>query len=61
MLIEVFAKRFNITTQEAQHYLSKYNAFELIQKHYGMMHTQTFEDMTEMLALYCRRKGGGMA
>lgn len=60
MLIEVFAKRFNITLQEAQRYLSRYNALELVQKHYSTMHTQTFEDMAEALAVYCHRKGGRM-
>lgn len=61
MLIEAFAKRFNLTLQEAQNYLSKYKALELVQKHYDIMHTQIFGDMVEDLVVYCQRKGGMLA
>lgn len=61
MLIGSFAKRYNISCQEAQSYLSRYGALDMIQSHYGIMHTQRFEDMVEGLSAFCKRKGGNLS
>ncbi len=61
MLIGSFAKRYNISYQEAQSYLSSYGALDMIQSHYGIMHTQRFEDMVEGLSAFCKRKGGNLS
>lgn len=58
MMIGMFAKKYNMSTQEAQCYLSRYGALNLIQEHYGIMHTQTFEDMIDGITAFCKRNGG---
>lgn len=61
ILIGSFAKRYNISDQEAQAYLSRYGALDMIQTHYGIMHTQRFEDMVEGLTVFCKRNGGNLS
>ena len=36
-------------------------ALDMIQSHYGIMHTQRFEDMVEGLSAFCKRKGGNLS
>ncbi len=57
-LIASFAKRFNMTEVQAYRYLSRYGAIHVAHEYYDVMHTQSFDDMVESLASYCRRKGG---
>ena len=61
IMIEMFARRYKLSLQEAENYLSRYGALDLTQKHYGIMHTLRFEDNVESLASYCRRMGGSIA
>ena len=61
IMIAMFARRYRLSLQEAESYLSRHGALELVQKHYGIMHTLRFEDNVESLASYCRRMGGSIA
>ena len=49
-LIAEFAATYRIKQKQA-----------FLQKHYDFMHTQSFEDVVEDLALICRRNGGQLA
>ncbi len=60
IFIASFASRFSITETQAYNYLRKYDAIKLVHEFYDVMHTQSFEDMTESIAIYCRRKGGDL-
>lgn len=57
-IIAEFAKRYQLTDQQAARYLSRYHALEMCQKHYGIMHTLSFDDNVENLHIYCQRMGG---
>lgn len=57
-IIAEFAKRYKLTDQQAARYLSRYHALEMCQKHYGFMHTQSFESNIDDLTVYCQRMGG---
>lgn len=57
-LIAEFAKYFGISDKESAQYLSRYHALELCEKHYDIMHTLSFADNVDNLAVYCRRQGG---
>jgi len=57
-LIAAFARRFSITETEAYEYLHRYGAISVAHEYYDVMHTQSFNDMVESMASYCRRKGG---
>ncbi len=58
ILIAAFARRFSMSESEAYEYLHRYGAISVAHKYYDVMHTQSFNDMVESMALYCRRKGG---
>ena len=58
MLIAEFAKRHQMTQQQAYRYLSQFKGIELCDRHYGIMHTLPLEDNLDSLALYCHKNGG---
>ena len=60
MLISEFAKRFALTPRQAYRYISRYGGIQLIEKHYGIMHTLTFDDVVDSLASYCANQGGAL-
>lgn len=57
-LISEFAKAHSLTTNQAYRYLDRYQAIDFIDKHYGIAHTQSFEDVISDITAYCRRFGG---
>lgn len=59
-LIAEFAKRYQLTTAQAERYISRWGAIELCDKHYGIMHTLPWSDNIESIATYCRRQGGNL-
>lgn len=56
--VSEFAKRFNLTNQQAYSYLRRFTGIEFLVKHYGVMHTQSFESAVDDLQLYCYNRGG---
>lgn len=59
-LINEFAKAHSLTTSQAYRYLERYNAIDFIDKHYGIAHTQRFEDVITDVTNYCKRFGGAI-
>lgn len=57
-LVNEFAKRFGLTEQQAYRYIRVHGGIAFIEENYGIMHTLSFEDAVDGLALYCRRTGG---
>jgi len=57
-LISEFASHYGLTTTEAARYISRYGAFELFDRQYSYLHTQSFESNIRDISAYCRRKGG---
>lgn len=55
MLIAQFAKRYQLTSQDAYRYLRKYKGFVLCDEHYGIMHTLSIEENLNSLYLYCKK------
>ena len=51
-LIAEFAATYQIN------YLNRFKGLVFLQKHYEVMHTQSFEDSIEALSMVCRRNGG---
>ena len=54
-LIAEFAATYQI---QAFNYLNRFKGLVFLQKHYEVMHTQSFEDSIEALSMVCRRNGG---
>ncbi len=53
-----FGQRFGLTLKQAYNYLCRYQGIDFIDKHYGYVHTQSFQSMIDDIGEYCRRKGG---
>lgn len=60
LLVAAFASRSKVSEAQAYHYLNKYGALALCDKHYGIMHTLSLEENIETLQTYCQRKGGNL-
>lgn len=58
--ISEFAKSHSLTPGQAYRYLERYKVIDFIDKHYGIAHTQRFEDVVEDITAYCRRFGGAI-
>lgn len=59
-LISEFALRFGIRPRQAYAYLKRYKGMEHLQRHYGVLHTQSFPDTVDALAQVCLNNGGGL-
>ena len=56
-----FARRFGLSAVQAYRYLNRYKAIDFLDEQYDIAHTQSFEDMVQNMAGYCRRHGGALA
>ena len=55
-----FAKHYALTDVQAYRYLNRYKAIDFIESQYEVAHTQSFEDIVQSMADYCRRRGGAI-
>ncbi len=55
-----FGHRFGLTLKQAFNYLSRYQGIDFIDRHYGYVHTQSFQSMVDDISEYCHRKGGAL-
>lgn len=58
VLVNEFAKHYNLTQKQAYRYISQHNGVEMFENCYGFLHTQSFHDMVDDMATYCKRMGG---
>ena len=60
-VVNEFASAFSLTSQQAYRYLNRYKGIDFIDRFYNVEHTQSFDDVVEDLAVYCRKNGGALA
>lgn len=60
ILVNEFAKHYALTDVQAYRYLNRYKAIDFIESQYEVAHTQSFEDIVQSMADYCRRRGGAI-
>ena len=60
-VVNDFAAKFALNSQQAYRYLSLFKVIDFVDRFYDVEHTQSFEDVVEDLALYCRKNGGALA
>lgn len=56
--ISEFARAKSLTIKQAFNYLSQFNGFDFLQKHYEAEHLLSFEDTIEDLTAVCLKNGG---
>ena len=61
MLVNMFARHFQLSEVEAYRYICRYQGVELMDEFYDVMYTQPFPDMVDSMAKYCARNGGHLA
>ena len=59
-VVNEFAARFSLNSQQAYRYLDRFKGIDFVDEFYGVEHTQSFEDVVDDLALYCRKNGGAL-
>ena len=59
-LISEFAHRFSIRPRQAYAYMKRYKGMEHLNKNYDVLHTLSFPDTVEALAMVCANNGGGL-
>ena len=59
-IISEFAKAHSLTPGQAFRYLDRFHGIDFIERHYGIVHTQRFEDVIDSLTDYCKRRGGAI-
>lgn len=59
-IINEFAKAHSLTNSQAYRYLERYKAIDFLDRHYGIAHTQRFEDVVSDITVYCQRFGGAI-
>ena len=60
-VVSEFAATFKLNPQQAYRYLDRFKGIDFVDKFYNVEHTQSFEDVVEDLALFCRKNGGQLA
>lgn len=57
-VVNEFAARYNLTEKQAYRYISFHNGISFIENNYGIIHTLSFRDAIDSVALFCKNKGG---
>ena len=60
-VVNEFAARFSLNPQQAYKYLDRFKGIDFVDEFYNVEHTQSFDDVVDDLALFCRKNGGALA
>lgn len=60
-LVNEFSKRHKLTDVQAFRYLDRYGCISLIDEHYNISHTLTFDDVIDGLTAFSKRHGGALS
>ena len=60
-VVNEFAERFSLNSQQAYRYLDRFKGIDFVDRFYNVEHTQSFDDVVDDLAIYCRKNGGQLA
>jgi len=61
MILNMIAKRYNLSIRGAYEFASKYKGMEFLYKFYDVEHTLNTEDVIEDVLAICSRNGGVLA
>lgn len=60
-LVAELSRMKQLKPKQVFNYLQRFKGFDFLEKHYGILHTQSFEDVIESLLWVCHRNGGQLA
>lgn len=58
MIINMVAKRYDISINETYHFLSRYKGIEFLQEFYDVEHTLNTDDVIDDVLAICSKNGG---
>ena len=60
-LIAHFAERQGLTVMQAYRYCKRFGGITLVDEHYEIKHTLSFQEALDSMITYMKRKGGSLA
>ena len=57
-VVSEFALRYKLTDKQAFRYLSFHKGISFLEENYGIIHTLSFDEAIDSVAMFCRRSGG---
>lgn len=57
-VVNDFATHHNLTEKQAYRYLNIHGGISFIEENYGIIHTLSFREAVDSVALFCKNKGG---
>lgn len=57
-MVNLFARQFGLTDQQAYRYIKRYGGIDLMDKNYDIIHTLDPYQTVNDISVYCRRFGG---
>jgi hypothetical protein len=60
-VVNDFAAKYGLNPQQAYRYMSRFKGIDFVDEFYDVEHTQSFDDVVDDVALYCRKNGGALA
>lgn len=57
-IVQMFADKFNMSNRLAYKYLLDFKGVQVLDQHYDILHTLSYDDIVEDLTEYCRKNGG---
>ena len=58
IFIQEFGNRHSLTMRQAFNYLRRFKGIDFLERHYNVVHTQSFKSMVQDITEYCHRQGG---
>ena len=56
-----FARKFGLGERQAHNYMRRFKGMEYLSDYYDVLHTQSFDDAIESMAIICQRNGGQLS
>lgn len=57
-LIAEFALKFGLSERQSYNYMRRFKGVDFLHQYYDVLHTQSFDDATESIAIICQQNGG---
>ena len=57
-LIAEFANKFGLGEKQAFNYMQRFKGMQYLSAYYDVLHTQSFDEAVESMAIICQRNGG---
>lgn len=57
-IVSEFAIKYHLTDTQAYRYLDFHKGISFLEENYGILHTLSFDEAVDSIAMFCRKSGG---